>query len=100
MVFFLSDVERFGAHLFRARIECILQRDGKERKGEREKDHQRSKREGARNTKDAIRAQGKKAIKIVSPFFLARIFFLRSLFFGKEGLAKGKKGGGGLCDGR
>ena len=72
----MSSVSERTGDLFRARIECILQRDGKERKGEREKDHQRSKREGARNTNDAIRAQGKKAIKIVSLFFGSHFFFL------------------------
>ena len=89
----MSSVSERAGGLFRARIECILQRDGKER--EREKDHQRSEREGARNTNDAIRAQGKKAIKIVSLFFWLPHFFLRSLFFGKAG-QKGKEGAGGV----
>ena len=94
---FSSAMSSVSERICFARASSVFFKEMGKREREREKDHQRSKREGARNTNDAIRAQGKKAIKIVSLFFFgSHFFFLRSLFFWeKEGLAKGKERVGG-----
>ena len=64
--------------------------------GERERKGSSALRErGSEKHKRRDPSAGKKAIKIVSLFFWLPHFFLRSLFFGKEGAGKGKKKGPG-----
>jgi len=89
----MSSVSERAGGLFRARIECILQRDGKERERER-KGSSALRERGSEKHKRRDPSAGKKAIKIVSLFFWLPHFFLRSLFFGKAG-QKGKEGAGG-----
>ena len=89
----MSSVSERAGDLFRARIECILQRDGKERERER-KGSSALKERGSEKHKRRVPSAGKKAIKIVSFFFGSRIFFEISFFWGRLA-KKEKKGPGG-----
>ena len=89
----MSSVSERAGDLFRARIECILQRDGKERERER-KGSSALKERGSEKHKRRDPSAGKKAIKIVSLFFWLSLFFWRSFFWG-EGWQKRKRRGRG-----
>ena len=91
----MSSVSERTGDLFRARIECILQRDGKERKRER-KGSSALKERGSEKHERRDPSAGKKSYKNRISFFLARIFFCEISFFGRRGGGKRKKKGRGV----